>query len=55
LFELFGDVAYSGPILRDFLLLSAHLDEELPGEYPLIAGGSDEIDRVDFCLEDDFE
>lgn len=55
LFELFGDISNCRPIFRVLLLLPSHLDEEASGEYFLIKGVPNEIDGIDFGLEDDFK
>lgn len=55
LFELFGDISDCGPIFCMLLLLPSHFDVEAPGEYFLIKGVPNEIDGIDFGLEDDFK
>lgn len=42
-------------MLSMFLLLSSQLDEKSSGEYLFVEGVPDEVDGVDFGLEDDFE
>lgn len=55
LFELFGDISNCRPIFRMFLLLSSHLDVEASGEYFLIKRVPNEVDGIDFGIEDDFK
>lgn len=55
LFELLGDISNCRPIFRMLLLLPSHLDVEASGEYFLIKGVPNEIDGINFGLEDDFK
>lgn len=55
LFELFGDISDCGPIFCMFLLLSSHFDVEASGEYFFIKGVPNEVDGIDFGLEDDLK
>ena len=55
LFELFGHVANCCPVLSSLALLPAHFDEEPASEDLFVSTIADEVDGVDFGLEDDLE
>ena len=53
--ELSWYITYSCPVFYHFLVLSSHLNEESSAKDFLIVLVSNEVDRIDFHLKDDFK
>lgn len=50
-----GNISYTSPVLKNFFVLSPELSKESSGEYLSIEAITDEIDGVNFHLEDNFK
>lgn len=55
LLKLLWNISYCSPILSMLLLLPAHLDKKPPGKNFLIKAAPDEVDGINFALEDNFK